>query len=61
MEDGKCYRLAVYICPIGFFKFPFRGFVGVMAVASMVCDLDREVVTIEQTTFHIPRNVLSDS
>ena len=46
MGDGKCYRLAVD-CPIGFFKFPLRGYVGVMAVASMVCDLDQEVVTIE--------------
>ena len=27
--------------------FQFRGFVGVMAVASMVYDLDREVVIIE--------------
>ena len=32
----------------------------VIAVTSMVCDLDWEVVIIEQT-FHIPRDVLSDS
>ena len=46
MGDGKCYRLAVN-CPIGYFKFPLRRFVGVIAVASMVYDPDRKVVTIE--------------
>ena len=47
MGDGKCYRLAVN-CLIGFFNFPLREFEGVMAVASMVCDLDREVVTTKR-------------
>ena len=32
--NGRWKMLAVS-CPIGFFKFPLRGFVGVMAVASI--------------------------